>query len=443
VAAFRYHSEMRGLKTDEKPLRRLLQQQGHTIKGSLFGRSIKPNLATQTLTIETQNKDLIFEFGGDGDAKTLSRVTLAGNGQSDCPAEMLPIITKAVNQTMEKMLDLPPASQKAWFEFCSKHPELEKTARAAKSRGWRIDGHDDKEQDYYGCPPGIEWRRIAFSALCGGGSEAPFPLYSPSVLSVYPNQGFPEFFHFFFDGFSDFKPREAIALGAVNLRGDEVGEPFTKRSNGNGLNLYRRIHDNLVDESDDHIRSRTQFHYYDGTGFNQKVGLDSALACHQEMQTQLNQIAPLIPNFKRPKTVVIGYSNGGATALDFQSTIGRRGHDTDLLITIDPIPRAVGFVLRKLTPGDWLSDRHPRTKKHLNFYQNTDLLSHPTFSMKSKPMENADHNIQVFPSDNLYHSSDYSHVHIVRSTPLVEQRVGCELESLLDSSSDTFVLPCF
>lgn len=446
ATAFRYQSEMRGIETEERALRRLLQQQGHPVRASLFSRSIRPNLAAQTLTIQTQNQNLVFEFGGDGDSKTLSRAGIEGNHQSNCHPEVLSVITSAVNQTMEKMLELPAPQQEAWVEFCADHPVRERAAREARDRGWRVEVDDgsnaSREIDYYGCPPGIEWRRIAFSALCGGGADAPFPLYSPSVLSVYPNQGLPEFFHFFFDGFSDFNPKEAISLGAVNLRGDEVGEPFTRRTNGNGLNLYSRIHDSLVDESDDHLRARSQFHYYDGTGFNQRVGLDSALACHEEMQTQLSQIAPLIPNFRRPKTVVTGYSNGGATALDFQSTAGRRGHEIELLVTIDPIPRAVGFVLRNLTPGDWLSDRHPRTRRHINIYQNTDLLSDPRFSMKSIAVASADENIQIFPQDNIYGDGNYAHVHIVRSTPVVEDRIRCELEALLDTSQE-YSLPCF
>lgn len=419
AAGMRYGKELAGWGRDDAPLRRILHHHNLTIQGRIIGRSIRTSNGLMEVDLLDRREDLRFQFGANGDPFSIRSVDLGGEGP--CSQETLSLVNLQLNRTLVAMNSLRPEQREAWESFCKEYPEYQTRAKEMMNRGWR----DDENQPYRGCPPGQGWVRVAAWGLCGSGGH---PVYNPGVFERFPNAGLPRAFMYFFDGYGDFNPNRAIYEGAVNLRGDERGEPFTGWSNANGLRLYSRTMAQL--ERDGFSRFQFELHYQDGSGMNHLVDESRALACHNDMQRWLGQIGPLIPDFRPPQVVVMGYSNGGSAALNFQRGVGRAGHEVDLLITLDPIPRPAGYLLRNVTFSDWLAERHPNTRRHVNIYQDSDYGSMAPLQLRSEALSGADVNMRITPTDWGGEDGRRAHLQMVWGTPRVDERVRCELENI-------------
>ena len=66
----------------------------------------------------------------------------------------------------------------------------------------------------------------------------------------------------------------------------------------------------------------------------------------------------------------MGYSNGGLLTVDFQNTVANFDINIDLAFSVDPIEQIMFYPTHKLSTT--VGSRNPKTKRFVNFYQNTD-----------------------------------------------------------------------
>jgi hypothetical protein len=433
AASIHYNFQSQNYPTSDAAMRSLLRQQNLAIRGRLFGRSIRADYDQGRMVAEVQQgDDLQFNFTPRPGFYSLDRVSKGSEGE--CTIQECTSVDEKVARTMEMMRRLHPEQREAWVRFCEEHPEYERNARSMRDTNWRR-VVDDRDEHYRGCAPDLNWKRVSAWGLCGGGGTGGFPLYSPEVFENFSEGLFPKVINFHFDGYGDFNPRLARLNGAVNLTGDERGEDVFDSRNANGLYFYRRVTSNLMFEDQDFNMSHIQFNYQDGANTTTFTGSASAAACYEDMQRWLDAIGPLIPGFMRPKTMALGYSNGGAAALNFQREISRRGRSLDLLVTLDPIPRPARFVMRTILPSDLLTARHPNTRRHVNFYQDIDFGSMPGLRLRSSPVSSADINYELTPHSWGGHDGHQAHLRLLNSHP-VQFNVMCEMQALLNPQSD-------
>lgn len=412
--------------TGNDEVRKTLHRHRMTIRGRLFGSSVRPEVSNRRMEVDLATGNDLELLFSDFPFTRLSNVARRNYPEGgSCHYEILESVSDQVETTMRKMHSLPPHTREAWLRFCREYPEYEKKAQDMKNRGWR----DDENRVYRGCAPGTLWTRIASHGLCGEGGQGGYPLYSPSVFEVFPESGLPDAFHFVFDGFGDFNAPMAMAMGAVNLRGDERGERIRGTTNANGLNFYARL-SRLLDEQSEAGYSNPQLNYYDGSGMNGAIDENQALACYLDMQQWLGDLRSILPNLPRPPTIAVGFSNGGAAALEFQRSAGRANRGVDLVVTVDPIPRAAGYITRSITGASMLSGRHENTGRVINFYQDSDFGTMPPLELRSTPVQGADMNFHVIPEAWGGTDGRNAHVNILHRVPRVREIAACEMQAV-------------
>lgn len=433
AAAIHYNLESQSYPTSDSSLKHILHRQGLTITGRIFGKSIETDYNKARLTADVQaGDDIQFQFTPRRGFHSLTGVNKGREGS--CAIEDCNAVDEKVARTMEMMRRLSPEQREAWVNFCKEYPEYEARARSMRDSSWS-QIVDDKVDSYRGCAPNLNWKRVSAWGLCGGAGDAGFPLYSPDVFETFGQDLFPKAILFHFDGYGDFKASHAKLLGAVNLRGDEPGEPILGWQNANGLRFYDRTLSSMMENDQDFNLSQIQLHYHDGADSTPFTGEDGAIACHEDMQRWLDAIGPLVPNFSRPRVMAMGFSNGGAAALNFQREIGRNDRELDLLITLDPIPRPGRFLLRGLLPTDLLPSRHENTRRHINYYQDIDYGSMQGLKLRSNALNSADMNYKVEPQDWGGTDGNRAHLRFLRA-PLLQSNVSCELGRVVNPSLD-------
>jgi hypothetical protein len=429
AASIHFNFTSQNYPTSDRPLISLLRQQEIPIRGRLFGSSIQPDYSQNELNIQVRSgDDLQFRFTPRPGFYSLDSVFNDSEGQ--CPIDIYESVDAKVALTMQKMRELTPNQQEAWVQFCEEYPQYEQRAREMRDVGW-VEDSENGQEHYRGCAPGLNWKRVSSWGLCGDGG---FPLYSPEIFEEFGEDLFPAAIFFHFDGYGDFNPGRARMMGAENLRGDERGSGVLGWQNANGLRFYESLLSMMFENDDDFNMSQIQFHYHDGADLNSYRGENTAAACFEDMQRWLDAIGPLVPNFSRPRTIAMGYSNGGAAALNFQHDLGRNQRELDLLITLDPIPRPGRFVLRNLLPSDLLADRHPNTRRHLNLFQDIDFGSMGGLRLRSQALDTADVNINVLPQDWDGVDGRRAHVYLLE-TPIVQLNAYCEFQAILNSQA--------
>lgn len=414
------------------------------IKGGIPNRSIKRRVSESEVSILPTNKsyEIRFQFGRAHAPKNIAVFYRDKNGQQmSCEYEDSPKLYDRIARTQRKMQLLSRKDQQAWIRFCKEHPAYEKRAESFEKSNWiQVGGRGDNPNEriiYNRCPAGIRWKDFAAKAMCARSGEGGYPLLNPSWPEAFPNLELPKAIMYYFDGYGDFNAARAKeTVNAQNVRGDEKGDAFLGFKNANGLKFYEREIFYNYSPSD------IQFMYYDGTGQKQSHNEQAAANCHDDMNEWLNVIKAVYPQVTLPKKVAMGYSNGAAAALKFQSTISKdhlfsrkRDKQLDLLITLDPISRPAGYIINKATGINFLSERSETTARHVNLYQDIDYGSMEMLELRGTKVESADENIYISSEDMGLWDGEKAHIKLLKS-PRVGSKVYCEVHNILDDSFD-------
>jgi hypothetical protein len=257
----------------------------------------------------------------------------------------------------------------------------------------------------------VEWMTHAREAICENSREL-------SEVQI------PEKFLFVFDGFAGFNPELGAHYGAVNItRHDEndFGIGY-----GNGINVFMKSFKEAGGADKTH-----ELHYHATSGFQSRENLSSAIACAKEIKDYLDVIQTLTPRAEQPKWVVFGFSNGGDRAAAFQKKLAEKKNlAIDLVLTVDPVAQWGAFIFDQLKQT--IGEKHPLTKRFVNFYQNNDRHSFPGIGLNGKPVRKATHNIHLTPAHlPLLATERYSHSALVVSD-LMHELITCELKALDD-----------
>lgn len=199
----------------------------------------------------------------------------------------------------------------------------------------------------------VPWIEQAARVLCEGES---------AQISM------PKAIFFYFDGTEYFSPREAKALGAVNLIGTEPAQLFRHSVQALESRWIPALERSGVSWNRD-----VEFHYHSGVGAPSQ-GIENALACFRSIREDLEDLGALgiVPPTETPKLIVSGHSIGGATALKFAEKVRS---EIDLLLLVDPVSNVSGFLFEKLTGskaqlGSDAAVSHIR--RIVNIYQDSD-----------------------------------------------------------------------
>ncbi len=403
-----------------------------------YGSDVK-KVDEQNLRISNRNGTYAFiHFPNDGEDSLISvQIQHKDGSMENCTYPFSQSLLSMNRATRERWAQLSEDQQEAWVKFCKEYKPYEETAEYAQNHNWQTFEEDSKgreaKTDYTRCPANLNWKRMASNALCGGNRTQMYPLLNDAYIEAFPNLGIPKTFMYFFDGYGDFNAARAkVSVAAGNVTGDEKGDAFLGMKNGNGLSFYEKT------LGADFPPEEVQFLYYDGTDQKRSHGSFAAANCHQDMNKWINAITGVIPSVQKPKQVTIGYSNGGAAALSFQNKISHSGFlglgrkketQIDLMVTIDPISRPVGFAISSVTGFNLLSDRASTTARHINLYQDSDYGSFEPLKLRSRSLSSADENIYLTPEDMGYSDGRYAHVRILR-TFSVQSKVYCEFNNV-------------
>lgn len=413
---------------DEQTLREFFHGRGLNLRGRIFGSAFLFNKSELQLNVRLRErrKSLEFFFYEDENSVLLSSAYLRDDDlrSLNCPDHLIQEANQLVTETIEVLSSLDDGQRQGWSDFCSNYLDYEARASDAMENDWKLDGG----LTYRGCAPSLGWKKRAFESFCLGQERTAFTLFQRQ--EDRESLGLPDLLQFVFDGYGEFNAAYAVELGAVNLRGDELGEPFIRRKTADALKLFERTLLEAKDHNEDLRSTSIQLHYYDGSGLDLSVNEKSALACYEDMREWFGQLEPLIDDYVKPRISLLGFSNGGAAALRFQKKLGELGDFIDLLITIDPIPRAIGYVMRNVFPTDWLSSRHEKTGRHVNIYQEIDYGTSYPLLLRSSSLPAADENVLITNEDWGGDDGYRAHNYIIQSTEYVDEKVSCELKSV-------------
>lgn len=351
----------------------------------------------------------------DSTSFEVDHLLFKGEQNTQCRPQDPALLSSRLRDTSSKMQSLTAEQRVAWFEFCRTH-------RSYETESGR-------------CPAGLEWKEKMANTFCAGSGEHGFPLFNAEALAEDENFGLPPAFTFLFDGFRAFDPQNA-ADHAENITGDETSH-FTRLreredQRGTHASEYSLINAYIQTVSEPFGEQSPQLFYYDGSGLRRDHNEREALACFQDIQGWMNLAESLVPSLQRPQNIVMGYSNGGATALRMQEEMGRQGHQIDLLITVDPIERHAGFLASQLTNQSLLPERHPNTARHINLFQSVDQGSLQILggiNLRSDAIASADENISL--NELAVQREELAHGLILRMG-LLRYHIACEIASQYD-----------
>jgi hypothetical protein len=224
---------------------------------------------------------------------------------------------------------------------------------------------------------------------------------------------------FFFDGAGDYNASLAHrTIAPINIDGTEGVD--VGLGNANGLEALI----NMMN-SDRHALSKNkdkiELHYHSGSGLKGPTGFLSAIACAKETKYYLDILNLVREEKIQTKWMVMGYSNGGQLTVDFQNTVPNFGINIDLAFSIDPIEQIIFYPTHKLS--ETVGTRNSKTKRFVNFYQNTDKDSLPGFELRGKPVKDADVNMLLTPESTRELMSDgsYNHLRIISSYRIFDE----------------------
>jgi hypothetical protein len=295
-------------------------------------------------------------------------------------------------------------------------------------------GNDGPEKfTFIGCEKASQWRKNAFKKLCHEGRLKED--YQTKLQDLYPGFKMPKAMLFFFDGFGDYDPKEGKAAGAINTGKHDFHDNLLGDSgNTNGLKIY-----NKAKSKENHPlnKENIDFFYYHSGVFQNNHGQKGAEACFTQMQRDFNHLKSIYPSLERPKNIIMGYSNGGAVALNFQDNMGDDQFPIDLVIAMDPVPRLLGYVAKAAFDVNSLTNRHPNTKRLISFYQTKDFDSQPGLKIRGDKVSGADENYHISAETDsvLFRSGKYAHVLLPR-VDIVQDSILCELSNTLYENSE-------
>lgn len=260
---------------------------------------------------------------------------------------------------------VPCFAEDADAVFCQDYKKDQARISEVKKNGW-IKGTIKKEY-LYGCLD-LKWRDQLYQNVC---------------LNQKQKIKLPRAIIYYFDGFGNFLPDSVKRqFDAVNITGKEpagslqagiyfleslfpyIREGIATRENFSGVDASKKIN----------TYTDFQFHYHSGSGTDKIQGIENATACYSSMLKDLKLIEERFPGLPRPLKIILGYSNGGDSAIKFVNHFtGQEDAEFDLVATIDPVPRASGFIKNKLTFSETVFKLdHPEKISHsMNFYQKT------------------------------------------------------------------------
>ncbi len=267
---------------------------------------------------------------------------------------------------------------------------------------------------YRGCYHDIPWMDQVYNSLCKDGQAN-----DNISLANIDNVVLPKVLAFAFAGAGDFNAVEAKnAINPVNIRGFE-GNDFT--GHALSLPLMSRVFRNR-DKS-------VQLSYYSSSGFHQNQSYNSALACIQQTHNYLEAMEQITGKAPSLKWAFIGYSNGGAHAIDLQNELAKMDIGADLVFTVDPVVQTVFFPFH--TIKDEIGMRNARTKVFINYYQRNDFFSLPPLMLRGKPVPGADFNYNVTENEHLAPSGFKNH-NLIVGLEMIARRAKCEFNKLID-----------
>lgn len=331
-------------------------------------------------------------------------------------------------------------------DFCKDYVADQKRIEKVKKYGWvdmvydraskeMVQSSGDNTKYLYGCLD-LSWKTALYENLCKGQNKQ---INLPKVI------------YFYFEGYADFIPAKAKTwLNTVNLIGNE---PHGLMTTGvEAVRNFKRELDFHTDNFDSDIEATSndsendtnphelkrkkdavydwsrdiQFHYYSGSGTDSIMSGENAKVCYSNMQNDLAVIKKNYPKLAQPKTFIMGYSNGGVEALKFVNYFTeKKDLFIDLLITIDPIPKALGFIKNKITSGKttFQLSKKENIGKSYNYFQSSNTkVGAGIISMQGSRVNGVDKE-QELMTNHVYILSDYT----------IRNDVSKELTSLLSS----------
>lgn len=254
------------------------------------------------------------------------------------------------------------------------------------------------------------WIAAATRKLCHG---EPIEVSAPKAILYY------------FDGTEYFSPKEAKALGAVNLTGQEPAQSYRHSVRALGKYWIPAIEAAGASWSGDF-----EFRYHSGVGA-QDYGIENARACFGSLRTDLEDLGALgvVKAGEIPRLIVSGHSIGGATALQFAKEIGE---PVDLLLLLDPVSDIWGYVSGKLTGRrPELGPGAANVSRSVNIYQESDTGSLAgIWSIQGTPVDFAQRQIRLEMPASVKSGHDRDHVRML-SDPTAVRVLSEELAAIV------------
>jgi hypothetical protein len=278
---------------------------------------------------------------------------------------------------------------------------------------------------YHGCRYDTPWIQDLYSNLCDGDR----PKHTINITNI-ENIKLPEYTLYFFDGAGDFDASYGKdELEAVNVNGKEGKALWIGGTNGStALNWFLKssIHPLKIH------RDRFDLYYFSSSGLTQMHNYTSAKACAKTTSYYQNLLEMLNPNFKRTKWLLMGFSNGAAQVLDFQSVLYGLNENIELLFSLDPVAQPVKFPVASLYKE--IGKKGQNTKRLVNIYQQSDFGSLKPLYLRGKPVKNADENILLDPVKHFFNGTGFQdHIELPHTT-YVYKASFCEFKSIFEGA---------
>lgn len=294
-------------------------------------------------------------------------------------------------------------------EFCRQSRSWSARAlEAVENKGFVRLAERGRRVLYRGCHD-VTWMKEARAAICDKSGDI-------SSVTI------PDKFIFLFDGFAGFNPAEGLRFGASNISGFE--EKDFGIGYATGLQHFMEPFGQAANPDETH-----QLQYHSTSGFMTRENLTSAFACAGQIKQYLDVIETVRPLPKKPKWIALGFSNGGDRALIFQKKMARdKNVSMDLVITVDPVAQWGSFLFNELKKT--IGEKHPDTRRLVNFYQTMDRHSFPVLGLNGKPVRKADENIHVTAENLPALAGDrYPHAGLMKSD-FISGAIACEIRKL-------------
>lgn len=288
---------------------------------------------------------------------------------------------------------------------------------AVEKRGKYYDTNTNEHKFYKGCRFDIPWMQKTREVICEDNGDL-------SEIIV------PSYFIYVFDGAADFSASGALSiLPIANLDGSE-GDDMGKGNMNGGRFFLRELRDQ------DYLNlEETQIQYYASSGFHNRENYSSARACMKETDNYLDYLGKVKTDYKKPKFISLGFSNGGVNATYMQRDMARKSmkRPVDLAFTLDPIAKATAFLFVQGT--QYRGEKHEATKRFVNLYQTVDHSSWGNLKLRGKPVKNADLNIHITRESSpeaILRDGAYAHLSMSGSY-IVENTFHCEMAKIAEN----------